>query len=413
MCKPLHDIQTRIVIGSVPKDGGTFTFYRSLRDLLLKHGMHLHCVSVGRRESRLREAAFADDGCILLAPDVADVKEQSIAFVDWCEREAVDIVIGLNSIAILSALPHLPERVRVISRCANAFDHGYRITMSGRERLARMIVTTPRLKTDLVNHYGADESQIELLPNGISPGCFDAAARVSRGTNEVLRLGFLGRLEHNQKGVFYLPKILRCLKQRGVRFQLRIAGKGVHRNALENALKEWVNNGEVVFVGALQPSQVPAFFEDTDLYLFTSRFEGCPNALLEAMMAGCVPISWTIDGITDFIVEDGRTGSLSPIEDYVDFADNIATLDRDRARLQRISESAAATARDRFSSERAAATYAEVFREVMQKPPPSWRPRPWDEFLVDQSFVETWPQRIAQPVKSLAKYILSLRRRVA
>ncbi len=54
-----------VAFGTVPKDGGTFTFYRNLRGPLLAHGIDLHCVSVGAREAKLWDRAFADDGCVL------------------------------------------------------------------------------------------------------------------------------------------------------------------------------------------------------------------------------------------------------------------------------------------------------------------------------------------------------------
>jgi hypothetical protein len=41
--------------------------------------------------------------------------------------------MGINSVAILFALSHLAERTRVLFRCANCIDHGYRISLSGSE----------------------------------------------------------------------------------------------------------------------------------------------------------------------------------------------------------------------------------------------------------------------------------------
>lgn len=204
----------KIALGSVPKDGGTFTFYRNIRPGLKDHGIDMRCVSVGKQEAGLWDPDFVDDGCVLLAENEGDVKNQAMDFVDWCDQSEVDIVMGINSFAILSALPHLPENIRVMSRCANAFDHGYQITLSGRARLARIIATTPRLKNDLINLYGADGKKIELIPNGISPERFNSAAEKLRGNKKAIRLGFMGRLEHNQKGVLFLPDIMRYLEKK-------------------------------------------------------------------------------------------------------------------------------------------------------------------------------------------------------
>ena len=395
----------KVAYASVPKDGGTFTFYRNQRPELLRRGIDLMCVSVGAQEAALWDDRFADLGCVLLAPHARDLKRQARDFAEWCGAEAIDIVIGVNSAPILSALPHLPERIRVIARCANAFDHGYRITMAGRERLARIVALSPRLRDDLIAQYGADPDRVVLIPNGIDPTPFEVAAATPRGTEAVLRIGFVGRLEHNQKGVLHLPAIVRELSTRGVPFHLRIAGEGRHEMRLRRELADAVAAGLVSFAGRIGPAAVPPFLAGCDVFAFTSRFEGVPNALLEAMTAGCVPVSLVIEGITDFVIEDGQTGLLAPQGDGARFADCVAELAADRARLAAMAQAAAAAAGARFGAADCAEAYAREFRRAMAEPPPAWTPRPWGEFVPDPNFPQDWrrflPPRIEATLKKL------------
>jgi glycosyltransferase involved in cell wall biosynthesis len=332
-----------------------------------------------------------------------------MAFSEWCEAERVEMVMGINSEAILSAIPHLSERIRVLSRCANAFDHGYRITMSGRDRLAAIVATTPRLKRDLVEKYAADPHLVKLIPNGIDPLPFDRAAARLRGTGKQLELGFLGRLEHNQKGVFHIPHIVRRLNQANVAFRLRIAGKGRHQATIERQLAAEVAAGQVEFLGAITPSEVPTFFGEIDVYLFTSHFEGCPNALLEALMAGCVPVSWLIEGITDYILNPGETGYISAVGDYESMASQIKTLADDRDRLRSMSSMAGKDARSRFSSEYAALGYARLFQSVLEMPAPGVVARPWSEFQADPNFEHSWseifPLKLRQRIRSVLEVL--------
>jgi len=51
-----------VALGSVPKDGGTFTFYRNLRPALFGHGIDMSCVTMGWQEAQLWEDGYADDG---------------------------------------------------------------------------------------------------------------------------------------------------------------------------------------------------------------------------------------------------------------------------------------------------------------------------------------------------------------
>lgn len=397
------DRPIKVAFGSVPKDGGTFTFYRNIRSALAMRGISLYCVTVGAPQTRLWEKAYVDDGCVQLAPTSFSMKTQAQVFTNWCVENEIDCVMAINSEGILSALPHLPEHIRVLSRCANGFDHGYRITMSGRERLARIIALTPRLRDDLVVRYAADPTKVVLIPNGIESAKFDAAAQMQRGTGKRLELGFLGRLEHNQKGVMYLPAIADALVAQGIPFRLRIAGKGVDRVRMEEAMASHLSAGRVQFMGALTPQEIPQFLGETDVYLFTSHFEGCPNALLEAMIAGCVPVCGLIEGITDFLVDEGRTGFIAKLGDAEGFASAIAALHADRAKLSAMSASVATEARARFTNEIAADAYAALIRDVMVEPAPEHPARPWHAFRPDPNFPRYWRSRIPPGLKNFLR----------
>lgn len=407
----------KVAFGSVPKDSGTFTFYRNLRPALKAYGIDLYCVTVGKKEFDLVEESFIDDGCVLIATESSDIKQQSYEFSAWCEQKSIDIVMAINSVAMLSALPYLPRNIRVVSRCANGFDEGYRITLSGRDRLMGIIALTPRLKDDLVERYAANPDIIHLIPNGIDPAPFQAATRTidrsaqtaTAADSAPLQLSFMGRLEHKQKGVLYLPAIVQELKRLKVNFRLRIAGKGVHRLLLERELKPYIESGEVEMMGAIAKNQVPHFLATTDVFLFTSHFEGCPNALLEAMTAGCAPVVFLIKGITDFLIEHGKSGFVAPMGDCEQFAAHIAHMAASREVQRQVSAAAAASAQARFTSNIAAERYAQLFHSVMQASLPDYQPLPWSKFSVDPVYQKRWTAYLPQSVRTLAKRVVSSR----
>lgn len=404
----------RVAFGSVPKDGGTFTFYRNMRPVLQSHGVDLRCVTVGADQSSLWEDAFADEGCVLLAAHSNDLQEQARIFSDWCDDQNIDIVFGVNSAAILLSIPHLSEKIRVLARCANGFDEGYRLTMMGQERLARIIALVPRLQHDLIESYGADPDRTVLIPNGTLPERFAAAAERANKNSGPIELGFLGRLEHNQKGVLHLPPVLDRLDAAGVDYRLTIAGKGKHEPELRRMLNPQLQDGRVRFVGTLNPNQIPDFLAGIDLFLFPSHFEGCPNALLEAMMSGTVPVAWQLPGITDFLLVHGQTGILVPTGDVDCFADAIIDLSRNREKLAQISCKGAANAKAKFSVDVCKTAYISLFNQVMSEPPPAWTPRPWDQFQINPMFRQTSLARLIpasqrRALRSMAERVLGTR----
>ncbi|MEO1478847.1 MAG: glycosyltransferase family 4 protein [Bacteroidota bacterium] len=394
-----------LAYGSVPHDTGTFTFYRNLRAGLAPLGWEVRCVSVGAQTHRAWDATFVDDGCVSLVPDEADRKRQAQAFVAWCQEQNVDAVMPINSVPILSALPHLPPEVRIVSRCANAFDHGYKITMSAHERLARIVATTPRHVRDLTERYGADPDQIVLIPHGIDPTPLHQAL-AHRQPTDVLRIAFLGRLEHNQKGVMFIPGIVRALAEQGVAFRLSIAGEGTHREEVEAAMDEQVAAGAVRFLGRLAPEDVPGYLAQHDAFLFPSRFEGFGFALIEAMMAGCVPVASHLEGITNFIIEDGVTGYLCEVGDQDAFAARFESLHRDRDNLASMQRETAQHATKRFSHTRMAQDYAAVLDAVVGEPTHGLAAKSWQAFQVDPAFAQTWRRHVPPSLKRIVRRTL-------
>ena len=91
--QPPTNSTIRLAYGSLPKESGTFTFYRNHRSALRDLGVEVFCVAIGAEQSRLWNEAFADDHCIRLAPHEHGLLQQARAFVDWCQEQSIDVVM--------------------------------------------------------------------------------------------------------------------------------------------------------------------------------------------------------------------------------------------------------------------------------------------------------------------------------
>lgn len=396
----------KIAYGSVPKDGGTFTFYKNQREALRQLGYELICVSIGLRQSDLWDDQFADEGCVLLAKNTLSVKKQAKIFVNWCVKENIGFVIGVNSEAILSAIPHLPTNIIVISRAANAFDHGYKIVLSGGKRIEQIVALTPRLRDDLVNQYDANPNIIRIIPNGIDKNRFLPIDELPKTESTPLKLGFLGRLEHTQKGVLHIPVILKYLEELHIPYTLKIAGKGKHKQQLMNELKSLRGFENIAFLGGITSQEIPGFLNEVDVFLFTSHFEGCPNALLESMMAGCIPVSWLIEGITDFLIHDGETGFIIPTDDSKKFAEKLAEIHQNFTLLPLFRKRIQQYAQQHFDSDVCAVKYAKMFGEINQHPRNFEQPKSWSDFKIDENFASLkYENQIKFWIKKAIKFV--------
>jgi glycosyltransferase involved in cell wall biosynthesis len=86
-----------------------------------------------------------------------------------------------------------------------------------------------------------------------------------------------------------------------------LAGDGPYRAMVEQIVRRTGLGGSVRLLG--QRSDVPSLVKSADVFLFCSRTEGLPNALLEAMAAGLPVVATDVPGIRD-VVRNGQTGRL-------------------------------------------------------------------------------------------------------
>lgn len=103
-----------------------------------------------------------------------------------------------------------------------------------------------------------------------------------------------------------------------------------------------------------------------DLFALSSKTEGHPLAVIEAMATGLPVFATRVGGIPDMI-EDGRTGFLSPL-DEAGFAERLASAIDPSESWRPMGQAARAEACERFSSETMAGRYLALYQGARQGP---------------------------------------------
>jgi glycosyltransferase involved in cell wall biosynthesis len=120
----------------------------------------------------------------------------------------------------------------------------------------------------------------------------------------------VGRLTY-QKGQNILLKAFKIVSEK-IESRLIILGEGPLFKQLKDLAKELGIENKVDFVG-FQKNPF-AFIANSDVFVLSSRWEGFPNVLIEAMACGVPVISTDCPSGTNEIIEDGVNGLLVPIE---------------------------------------------------------------------------------------------------
>jgi len=169
--------------------------------------------------------------------------------------------------------------------------------------------TNRRILDRFRNHFGRAASRIETryVPNGVT---------VPNGERHrfdgTLRIVYVGRLAQKQKRIFELAPILGSLRDRGIEFEMTIAGQGDDRGELGRRLAAIGVRERVTFAGFVPPDRVPDLLRSHDVFLNVSDYEGFSMSLIEAMACGCIPVITDLPSLDREVLHDGENCRLVP-----------------------------------------------------------------------------------------------------
>lgn len=178
-------------------------------------------------------------------------------------------------------------------------------------------------------------SRSVVIPNAVR---LEEGAGAEAGTLEAAgepHVLALGRL-HRQKGFDLLIEAFRGLALRHPAWHLTIVGEGPERARLERLARDFDLSARIHLPGAsAQPGRLlRAAARNGNIFAFPSRYEGFPNALIEAMACGLPVVAADCPHGPREILEGGAHGLLVPPEDPKALAAGLAALMGDPARRE-------------------------------------------------------------------------------
>jgi glycosyltransferase involved in cell wall biosynthesis len=151
----------------------------------------------------------------------------------------------------------------------------------------------------------------------------DVARQILGIPDEAIAVGGLGRLSSEKHFALLIEAVARARQTLGA-LQAVVLGDGPLARSLRAETAAWGLSGSMRFVGyrADATALLPAF----DVVVQSSRSEGVPLALLEAMAAGVPVIATRVGGTDDVVGQDGYAGILVPPGNPVALAEAIVRL---------------------------------------------------------------------------------------
>ncbi len=205
---------------------------------------------------------------------------------------------------------------------------------------------------------------IDLSPYAHLAGQADRVQtrRVLDLPSEVAVIGCVGLL-WQAKGQGHLIEALRDIDSARRPLVLVLVGSGSDEKALRACAERTGVMQKVRFLG--WRSDVPQVLRALDVYVQPSITEGLPLAVVEAAAAGLPIVASRVGGIPE-IITGGYDGLLVPPADPHALAAAIQELLDHPERARQLGQNARQTAFERFSAEKMAAAYMELYRALLQ-----------------------------------------------
>jgi glycosyltransferase involved in cell wall biosynthesis len=186
---------------------------------------------------------------------------------------------------------------------------------------------------------------IHVIPNAAPPASKDSKPLLQSKAKRIVSVGRLSR----EKGHDQLIAAFSQIAAKYPAWRLTIYGDGAERANLDAQRDRLGLQHRIELPGWIRdPEEV---LRKAELFVLPSRYEGFPNALLEAMAAGLACISFACESGPAEIIQHEENGMLVPSEDVDGLASAMERLILD-AELRRKLGNAARDVTQRFSLDR-------------------------------------------------------------
>jgi glycosyltransferase involved in cell wall biosynthesis len=236
---------------------------------------------------------------------------------------------------------------------------------------ASVVLSANAETSRIVSRFTRDPSRIRSLLVTSFPK--EIIARYSVGGNKnwagTLRLAGGGTCE-GRKGVLLVMKSLEIVKQRGIPFHYTFAGSGPEAKFLLKKRDQMGLTAEVDILPNLKREDYLEHLEKTHIYLLPSLRDNSPVALMEAMLARCVPIVAACNGPA--VIVNSSCGYSVPIDDPAELirsmAEIVCQLHADREKLRSLAESATRRIAQDFDDSNYSRGVEEAYQQAMENP---------------------------------------------
>lgn len=234
--------------------------------------------------------------------------------------------------------------------------------------IAQKLVAVSKKMYQASLREGVHAERIVTILNGISPlpienrSRFEVRKEAGMDVNTLVLIT-VGRLVYAKAHEVIIASMPAVLKE-FPNAKLEIYGDGVLRADLQAQIKRLGLSNSIKLPG--QTDDVARHLAAADVFILSSRSEGLPIALLEAMSAGLPCIATQVEGV-DEVLTEGKHGLTVPVENPEALAQAILQLLRDPEARKRMGAAARVHVSKQYTVDRMCGQYLELMLSCLNE----------------------------------------------
>jgi glycosyltransferase involved in cell wall biosynthesis len=263
--------------------------------------------------------------------------------------------------------------IRIVSRRTPS---RFRLGLFGKRKYAHdvdLIIAVSEQVRDILVHGGMAPDKIEVIPEGLDFGAFEAAddRTFLRREFGFLPDDFLVGIEaylEDGKGHRYIIEAARMLRERAPKIKLVILGRGALELGSDSLTRD-LGAEDLAFLLGFK-DEAPRIFASLDCFVLSSEQEGPRASTMDAMAAGLPVVATQVGGVPEVVLND-ETGFLVSPRSPRALAEAVYAVYKDPDLARRFGQRGHQVVHERFSSlamaRRAIALYKRIAYRKMVK----------------------------------------------
>lgn len=207
------------------------------------------------------------------------------------------------------------------------------------------------LNESILKYYESEQPKwaykMHIIPNGINHEIYQLNYKSYK--REGFRIGMISRMTI-QKDFETLIRAYKKLCKNGSPIHLLIGGDGPEKNDIMQCIEDEDMQMKVEYLGLLNQKEAIKFYQSLDIFILSTKSEGMPMVILEAMACGIPVIASNVNGC-NFIIQDNINGLLFERGNIEELGSKILMLQNDENLRKRIAEAGYRTATQTFTME--------------------------------------------------------------